>query len=121
MEQLDRSSSLGTRLKLHVTDVAEVSALPSGVRRRWGAWEAVVAGKSKAERAQALREANYYGTGDVEDVEVRGNSALARRSRPQGFLLAPNALSGLSVQSGRLLTACHLGAVHRCLPWCLPC
>jgi hypothetical protein len=117
MEQLDRSSSLGTRLKLYVTDVAEVSALPSGVRKRWGAWEQVVAGKSKAERAQALREANYYGTGDVEDVEVREIRALARGSRrfaAPGFTLGSNALMGLPMPPAGPLTPWCLGAVHRC-------
>ena len=46
-------------IKFFVTDFAEVSKLPSSVRNRWTAWTALVSAVTKAERAQALREAKF--------------------------------------------------------------
>jgi hypothetical protein len=46
-------------IKFFVTEFAEVSKLPSSVRHRWRAWENLVSAVTRAERAQALREAKF--------------------------------------------------------------
>lgn len=64
-------------IKVMVNEFSQVSQLPASVRARWAFWESLVAGKTKAERAQALREAAiaFSSPNHVAQVGVRPHSS----------------------------------------------